>query len=154
MENNKWNFLIIKDPHFLTGKSVLSLFETVTQIVNFEYIVINDINGSGKDWLISSLQDKENSIMPISDFLKTLPDINQFDWGDFFLFREYPEKWNNPHDYNYSTLVEQSDTTIRAVDNQYFYIYTPYQEIKEVLGQKLLIESEKIDLLEKLDYPY
>ena len=86
--------------------------------------------------------------------MKVLPDIRQFEWGDFFLFKDYPKNWNNSNDIPYPKVIIQTDTTIRAVDNQYIYIYTPFIEIIQIIKENCQIESEKTDSLENLDFPY
>lgn len=53
----------------------------------------------------------------------------------------------------YPFVISQSDTTVRAVDDTYIYIYTPFEEIVKLLKDNFQIESEKDGLLEDLDYP-
>jgi hypothetical protein len=91
--------------------------------------------------------------MDIKDLLKVLNDVEQFDWGDFFLFKEYPNQWNNPGEEPYPYVVAQSDTTVRAIDDTYIYIYTPYPEIVKAIQENYLLESIKSDTLDNLDYP-
>ncbi len=152
-QKNNWYLITVDDPHFLSGKSLYELTRIVTKVVKFRFVILDYIHGSGKDWLIYTLQNHQNKIYTMEEFLQLLLDVKQFDWGDFFLFKEYPNHWNNPKGELYPYVISQSDTTIRAVDDQYIYVYTPYFEIVELIKENYVIESIKIDLLDNLDYP-
>ena len=149
-----WCLITIDDPDFLSGKSIFNVVQLILKYMKINYVIINDVDGSGKDWLISNLQKNQNSILKIDDFLNILCEVNQFDWGDFFLFKEYPKDCSFSQEKSYSYVIAQTDVTIRAVDNQYIYIYTPYEEIIEAVKNKYTIESLRLDSLENLDYPY
>ena len=73
----------------------------------------------------------------------------------FSFFNEFPSKWDNSsEDLRYPDLISQSDTTIRAVDNQYMYIYTTHKTIISAVEKKYVIESITNDILENLEYPF
>ena len=154
-EDNKpyWTLIEIEDPAFLPGKSFSDILLFLLEIVNFKFVILDDIEGSGKDWLISSLQEEENTVMDIKDFLKILDDVKHFEWGDFFLFKEYPHHWDNPEGKFYRHTIAQTDTTVRAIDDTHIFIYTPYQEIVKVIKEHYLVKSIKTDILDNLDYP-
>lgn len=150
----EWNLITIDDPSYISGKSTYNIIKLILKSINFSFVILDNIEGSGKEWLIASLQRKKNIPIKINDFLKLLKDVKQFDWGDFFLFKTYPNYWNNIDDVLYPAVIAKTDTTIRVIDNQYFYIYTPFQEIASVLKEHYEIESIRTDALDKLDYPY
>jgi len=77
------------------------------------------------------------------DLLTLVKDVIQFDWCDFFLFKEFPENWKNSKKAPYSNIVVQSDTTIRLVDDTYIYIYTPILDIKDNICGFYNVESVK-----------
>lgn len=147
---NLWTLLTIDDPACLPGKSIQKVIQHVLKVIKFKFVVIDDINGAG----ISLLVKNENSIMPIEKLLEELPNVKQFDWGDFFLFKENPGQWQDLKNESYSHVISQSDTTIRAIDDQYIYIYTPYEEVVAAVQKSYKIESIKKDFLENLDCPY
>src|SRR5580658_491478 len=89
-----WTLVIIEESLALPGKSFFNIFLLLLKIIKFNFVILDDIEGCGKDWLISSFQEKENTIMKIEDLLGEICDVKQFDWGDFFLFKQYPESWN------------------------------------------------------------
>lgn len=95
----------------------------------FKFDILNDIQGSskkGKGGLIGYLQEKEDTVFQIDDLLKIICDVVQFDWGDFFLFKEYSKHWEKPEGVTlYPNLIVQTETTVRAVDNQYIYTFIP-----------------------------
>jgi hypothetical protein len=147
----RWHLITIEDPEALPGKNIFNIIQQLMSIVEFRFAILNDINGAR----ISSLIEKENTVLKIGDVLSMLCEVVQFDWGDFFLFKNYPENWNHPEGINnYPKLITQTDTTVRAIDDTYIYIYTPYQEIVNMVKEKYIIESLKTDILENLDYPY
>ena len=62
--------------------------------------------------------------------------------------------WDNHSDYNYPNLISQTDTTVRAVDDQYIYIYTPHEKVVNLIQEKHTVDSIKTGSLDELDYPY
>jgi hypothetical protein len=154
-EDNKtyWTLIEIKGSAFLAGKSVFDILLFLLEVVSFKFVVLDGIEGCGKDWLISSLQEEEDTIMNIKDFLKVLNDVKSFEWGDFFLFKEYPSQWNNPKGELYPYVIAQTDTTVRAFDGTHIFIYTPYQEVVKVIKEHYLVKSIKTTTLDNLDYP-
>jgi hypothetical protein len=153
LDNNKWTLITIDDPAFLPGKSIYDMIRLLLKIIDFKYIILYDIEGASEYGLIPELQKLENEVIQLREFLKTLCKIKQFDWGNFYLFKEYPKNWSSIKSLKYLYHIGHSDTTIRAVDDQYIYIYTPYEEIIKIIKENYTIESIKTDLLENLDYP-
>ena len=82
----KWYLVTIDDPELLTGKSLYNLTKIVLEVISFKFVTLDYIDGSGKDWLIYSLQQQTDRVYTIEEFLQILLDANQFDWGDFFFF--------------------------------------------------------------------
>lgn len=146
----KWGLVIIPDPNNLPGKSISNIIHLILDSINFKFAIVDDLIGAK----ISDLVERENTIMKINDLLEVACDVVQFEWGDFFLFKEYPNQWNNSTLLGYPEIIIQTDTTVRAVDNGYIYVYTPYMEIIEMIKKNYPIESIKIDSLWNLDYPY
>ncbi len=151
----KWHQIIINDPECLPGRIIYDIIQILLQQVEFKFIILNDIEGAAQDWLMPKLFSLENEVLNIENFLNIVCEVQQFDWGDFFLFKEYPVKWSNPQKITYPYVIMQTDTTLRAVDDQYVYIYTPHQKIVDALvSTNYTIESIKTDVLEKLEYPF
>lgn len=152
-EQSKWYLITIDDPEFLSGKSINNLLKFLLKQMEFKFVVFNNVDGSGKDWLISYMKKIENTILNVSEFFQILDDINQLDWCDFFLFIDYPNDWIKNEKKGYSQLIQKTDCTLRLIDNQYFYIYTNSDLIVSELKMNYKIESEKYDFLDCLDYP-
>lgn len=152
--NSCWYLIIIDDaPKFLPGKSFIDILQLLFSTGKFNFVITDAIDGSGEDWIITNLQAKRNDVFTFKKILRILSKINQLDWGDFFLFENYPENWTNNFNEKYSMIVSQTETTIRAVDNQYLYIYTPFQDIVELLKNTYSIEEIKSGSLDDLDFP-
>ena len=150
-KNNLWQLIIIEDSDALPGKSVFDLLKVLMKQFKFKYVILNDIEGAAE--AANDLKEKEGEIISIDEFLEKVVDVIQFDWGDFFLFLDYPKNWEFV-DRSYSKQIEQTDMTVRAIDDQYLYIYTPSQDVLGLLKEYYTIESLKSDLLENLDFPY
>ena len=150
IDSNNWTLITIDDPAFLPGESIFDIIQLIIKEIEFKFVIPDEIYGAG----VGPLFKKENSILVIEEFLNLLSGVKQFDWGDLFLFKEYPKNWDNPGDGDYPYLIAQTETTVRAVDDQYIYIYTPYKEIVDVIKANYEIESIKNGPLESLDYPY
>ena len=148
--NKNWTLVTIDDPSCLPGVSFYNLIKLIIKIVPFKFVIIDDIYGAVTPALVKN----ENIVLNIQDFLIELLKVKQFDWGDFFLFIEFPTDWKNAKNDSYSEIIAQTNTTIRAIDDQYMYIYTPYDEIVKIIQDNYQIESIKNGSLEDLDYPY
>lgn len=155
---SKWYLVSLVDDTDISGASIFKIIQILLKKIKFEYLMLHDINGAGnegKDGLILSMIEKENKCIKLEEFLNTFNDVKQFQWGDFFMFKEKPIKFQISEGITiYPPLIAQTDTTIRAVDATYIYIYTPYYELIEVIKENYEIESIKYDLLENLDFPY
>ena len=124
---DNWYLVTIKDPEYLSGYSTKKMIQLLSNAKAFKFVILDCIDGSGKDWVIYSLKTKNNTVIKIDDLLKIFDDVNQFDWGDFFLFTEFPQDSINPKKESYAFVISQTNTTLRAVDNTHFYIYTPFK---------------------------
>lgn len=156
ISNTKWFLITIEDPCALPGESFIKLFEILSSSITFKFVILNSIFGAPKknfDGLIWDLQAQEGKVLPFDKLLNYLKGIEQFDWADFFLFKNFPEFWNDPKGTKYDYVISQTDMTVRAVDDQYIYVYTPHKKIADLIKEKNVIESEKIDILENLEYP-
>lgn len=151
IKKTPWYLITIDDPNFLSGESVIELIRLLIKTKPFKYVILDDIDCSGSVLEINKMIDNPTELETL---FQALVGRSQFIWGDFFLFVEYPEFWDAPENATYPYLVEQTSTTIRTVDGQYFYIYTPYHDIVKAVSSKYRVESLKMNSLDKLDYPY
>ena len=150
-----WYLITIDDcRRMLNGESIYEMLKLIQDIEQIKFVVLDDIEGAGKYGLIASLQDNIDKIYEIKSILEKSKEIIQLDWGDFFLFKEYPNSWINLREGDYPYVIAQADTTLRAIDDQYMYIYTQSKHLVESIKSQYEIESIKFDLLENLDFPY
>lgn len=151
-KKDTWYLLTLKDPNYLPGKNIFKIIELLLKVVDFKFAITNALEGTGNE-NYDSLKEKENSIIEINDLLQLICDINQFVWGDFFLFTKYPKSWNNPAGKDYPYVIRQADMTIRAIDNLYIDIYTQNKNIVDLISNNFEVERIKNDSLDNLDYP-
>lgn len=142
----------IDDASLLNGNGVIDILELVQTAVKFEYVVLDYLHGGGRSGLNFIFEEK-NVIYTRDEVVRNLIPEKWFDFGDFFLFKEYPKNWDWGENELYPFVVKQADTTIRLFDNQYIYVFTHYQEIVDLLVRAYTIESIKTDIPENLDYP-
>ncbi len=146
----QWTLIIIVDPECLPGRSIFNVIVALQKVAKYRFIMIDDIVGAK----ISALLEKQNMVLKLEDLLMTIYDVVQFDWGNFFLFKEYPDILVNSESMKNPEIIVQTDSTVRAVDDGYIYIYTHNQEVIDVIKNSYKIESMKTDWLENLEYPY
>ena len=117
-------------------------------------LILDDLVGTGENF--GALIEEEGEILTVKELLELLKltvKINQFEWADFFLFKEYPASWDDPPGTLYPQLISQTHTTVRAIDNRFMYIYTPSEEVVNLIKNTYVIESFKIGSLEHMEYP-
>ncbi len=102
---------------------------------------------------MSYLQESENEIRTIEEFLTILSNINHLEWGDFFLFENYPHNWKSTKEMKYPQLISQTDTTYRVVDDEYFYIYTKKKDLIENIIIEYEVETIQVDNIHNLPFP-
>jgi len=146
-------YLVTIDMEYLTGRHLVDMLSLAKKINNYNYAVVDRIFAISQSGIMELLTNKPEKIFEIENLLELINKIDHPEWADFFLFKEYPRDWENPEDELYPYLIVQSDTTLRAVDDQYLYIYTQSKQLVDAIKSKYEIESEKMDLLENLDFP-
>lgn len=100
----------------------------------------------------SYLEQNQNGILDIKKILCVIDKIQQFDWGDFFLFKDYPTNWEDDAT-QYPDAISQTDITIRAIDDQYIDVYTPNAEIVGLIKKNYILHNIKTGLLTDFIYP-
>lgn len=153
ISNLKWYLITIDDPYFLRNESMFNIINITSSVIGLRFVILDYVFGAAQNGLINLLQKDRGFVWETDQILKTIRNIQSLEWGDFFLFKDYPKYFDNNQNELYPYIIGQTDTTIRAIDGQYIYIYTPYQEIVDIVKAKYNIEDIKFDLLENLSYP-
>lgn len=149
-------YLVTIDDRFLTGNSIVKMLKLIQEVEKSKYLIQDNILGFSEKGVMESLTDNVDKIYKLESIFGIIDKIDHLEWGDFFLFKDYPSNWKNPRGEVfplYPYVIAQSDITLRAVDDQYMYIYTQSRNFIEVVKSHYAIESIKLDLLEKLDFP-
>jgi len=142
--------IVIYDLLSLPGQSVYNVINILLKLLNIQFVALSDLEGAGTAILARETQ---TSLIPINEFLKQVIFVEQFDWGDFFLFSAVPNSWQELEKKSYPELIALTETTLRAVDDTYIYMYTPYDEVVQLIKENYTIEEIKKGKLEDLDYP-
>lgn len=150
-----WYLVTIDDyPRMLTGESIFEILKLIQEVEKIKFVIFDAIDATGKDHIFRFLHENVNEVFDIENLLKITNNIEHVEWGDFFLFKEYPKDWENLGDGHYPHVIAQADTTLRGVDDQYMYIYTQSKNLVDIVKSHYEIEGVKVDLLENLDFPY
>ncbi len=146
IKQNKWHKLILSDEAELSGISILKLMKYILEVEQFKFAILNNVELDGQGSLMRILNQRD--VKRVKDLMFILPDVEQFEWGDIFLFKEYPKLWDGSG--NLSTLINHTGTTIRALDYFYTVVYSTYDSVVEIIKKNYEIEEIKTDLLENL----
>ena len=136
-----WHLVTIEDAAGLPGKSICDMIKLFLQAITFNFIIGEFMVHAEA---VAVLEKQEGVVLQINDFLQIAEMVIQFDWGDFFLFTENPIEWKNSKNVLYPSIIAQTSTTIRAIDDTYIYIYTPHQELVDLIAKNYKIESTRI----------
>lgn len=150
-KDSDWYLITIYDQDCIPGKSVFKLINLINQLLRIEFVYLADLEGAGVFDLINEDQIR---VMPIDLFLEKVSNVRQFDWGDFFLFKSFPDNWQTFEAKFYPDIISFTETTIRAIDDSYLYIYTPYADLVNLIKSHYFFEEIKKEKLTNLDYPY
>ncbi|KAF3361870.1 hypothetical protein PHSC3_001637 [Chlamydiales bacterium STE3] len=153
VNKSKWHLVTLELNDGPTGEAISKIIFYLKNVIRPNFVILDYIDGGSKGNQIAYLKDRENQILKLEDFLKILNYIQIFDWGDFFLFEEIPARWEGEKDILYPPLVARTDTTVRAVDGTYAYVYTPHRGVVDIIKKNYEIESLTTDFLTNLPYP-
>ena len=168
--------LVVKDPMLLSGASVAGTLRTLAALTKADIAVIDEVEGGGNGRL--QLMSAKLIICTIREALEMVERMTQFDWGDFYMFRNRGAAralapntsyvppppgiggmsgdsggWSPPKE-SVASRVAKSLVTLRCVDNTYFYIYGSSPSLCDALRSALDISEEKVGEMDDLDYPY
>lgn len=149
--NSQWYLITICDPLFLPGKSIFNITNLILKALTVRFVLMSDLQGAGVSHLI---KDTDPPFLPIDEFLTRVGFVDQFDWGDFFLFSDCPKEWQIFDKKPYPEIIAHTETTIRAIDDSYIYVYTPKFEIAQLIKENYIIEKIVQENLVNLEYPF
>jgi hypothetical protein len=150
----KWTLAILDDPDELTGRSVVEVIALMQRAAGFRYVIVDGLEGAGVPGVIADLNERIDEPMKIEELVKIFKGVRSVEWGDFFLFKEYPNGWEDDGEEPYESVIARTDTTVRAVDGRYLYVYTFLPEIEQAVSKNYTLESRTCDCLEDLPHPY
>ena len=142
----------LDDPEAIPGISIKKVIESFLNSLSTRYVFLIDVEGAGS---YNMLQDEEFPLLPISKLLDYLPQVSQFNWVDFYFLKTFITEYEDFLKLDHYEKIAASETTVRAIDQSYIYVYTPYKEVAErVKTCGFKIDSIKEGELTSLDYPF
>lgn len=145
-----WYQLIINDPNFLSGDSVLEFISPLVKLFRINYVLVKDVVGAVPDQ--SSL---DGALLSVEDFMQRIALATQYDWAFFFMYEENRSvtdmAWNEADD---RILIEKARLTIRLTDSSQFFLYEKTGEALKALKGNPNVSESKAVKLDELDIPY
>ena len=148
-ENIFWYLLIIKNSNVITGSNLYQLFQIIFKNLPVKNVGLDDVEGVNNLGLIVI---KEMTYQDQNEFLNFLQSIKHLEWADFFLLSD--RKTLEDKKKSYPSLIKQTLTTVRIVDNTDTYVYTPLLSLVEEIRKNYSDIEMKRSNLEDLDYPF
>lgn len=156
--SKKWFQIVIDDSLNEWGEGVWEILERISKKICAKFGVIEHLEGQPKKGRIRGyleLEEMQWEPVEVGELLRMVESIGDLDWGDFYLFQKEPSRWEWDLSEGFSRLVGASDTTIRVVDGNLFYIHTPSKEVMEMIKESYgSVESIKFSELDFHTYPY
>lgn len=147
----QWYEVVIPDDSALSGKSMSALLELVRNMLGIRFVVVDGISGAN----IVELQDNYAGMLcDIRGVIDSLKNVVQLDWCDFFLFES--DGVLPGQDQAYDEIIEKTTATVRAVDDEYIYVYTKSENLVGDLCARYSGKEgfeKNVGLLEEFQYP-
>jgi hypothetical protein len=120
-----------------TGQNLIRLINTLALASRLSNVVVLDVECNGnRTWaqqppFLSTTQEVMNYAQA----------VGQFDWATFFFFP--PAETPASDEHQFETLFAKAHVTIRAVDDTYFYVYSPIADDATLLSKVFPLESNR-----------
>ena len=102
-----------------TGANLITTLTALDMGERAKTVVVADVECNGnRTWV-----DQPPFDTAIAELIRYASAVGQFDWGSFFFFRHLPPVTIAAKDYAW--LFAAADLVVRAVDDMYFYVYSP-----------------------------
>ena len=156
--SKKWYQVIIDGSLHLTNNEVWEILERISRKICAKFGVMEHLDGQpkkGKTLSFLELEQRQWEPVEMVELLRLMESIGDLDWGDFYLFQTEPKPWDWDMSEDFPSLVGISDTTVRVIDGNLFYVHTPSKEVVEMIKESFgTVESIKFTELENHIYPY
>ena len=152
MKSNSWMQIEIQDPDGLSGRSLVRLLRSLSILLPVHAIAVRDVEGSGEG-INKFIRSGDVLCFELDDFIQTASRMVQFDWGDFFLLKTADECHGVNDTTAYAAVLPRALATVRAVDSEYFYVYTTNAAAGTALMQEYQRAKSITTDLEALTFP-
>ena len=120
-----------------TGQSLIKVIHCLDLLSRFPAVVVADVECNGdRRWV-----QRPPFAATTQDVVDYAGSVGQFDWATFFFFRQpQPE---GPTDYQFDALFAKAELVVRAVDDEYFYVYSLIEGDASGLGKCFRVDFQK-----------
>jgi hypothetical protein len=120
-----------------TGQNLIAVIDRLDVAQRFPHVAVLDVEcNENRTWAQSP-----PFFTTTQEVLKYARSVGQFDWASFFFFA--PDCAPAPNEWRFATLFAKADLTIRAVDDTYFYVYSPLAEDVSLLSKVFAVHSSR-----------
>lgn len=128
------------------GKHLVQIIERLELSTSLPVVVVADIEcNENREWV---------GIPPFATTTHNLityaKSVGQFDWATFFLFAENTQFAIMP---DFGTLFLLSPLVIRAIDGEYYLIYTTPMELAAALASDFVVSAQRVHT-DTLKHPF
>jgi len=145
-----WHQIEITDPTALSGPSLSRLIGLLVRELPVKHIVVNRAEGSAPRFadLFSDMMELDPA-----DLVDRASQVTQFDWGDFFLIEGSDALATCGPNSGYREILPRTLAAVRAVDDTYFYVYTPDSKAAAAVRRTYPDAKHSMRVMDALEFP-
>jgi hypothetical protein len=120
-----------------TGQNLIAVIESLNLLERFPHAAVLDVEcNENRTWA-----ELPPFYTTTQEVLKYANSVGQFDWASFFFFPS--DSAHATIECQFDTLFAKANLTVRAVDDTYFYVYSPLSEDVSLLSQVFSVHSSR-----------
>lgn len=136
----------------LSGELVGEVVDTIAAVVACCGVAVARAEGAGPRFA-RVFGGAELRIFSLDEFRALVVDVQQFDWGDFYLLNHADALSEIESAAAYAVLIPRAVATVRAVDDTYIYVYARDSRVADEVVSKFPGCTRRTANLEDLTFP-
>jgi hypothetical protein len=120
-----------------TGQNLIKVLNSLNALSRLPAVVVADVECNGDRSWVQKVP-FTTTTLEVIDYAGS---VGQFDWATFFFFPRPPS--DNTENQQYNVLFAAAEMVVRAVDDTYFYVYSPVEDDSSRLGQFFTVECQR-----------